>query len=326
MCLMITYIISLPVIYFLMHFLQYPGNMQGDFYITGSAPSDYVAARSDGKLMRGLKVLVPRKPNSSQAPVVFFGGNAQGMAGAAQDAIFLLGEMYNKVSSTFQFQLYTTAYRGYEPNSGYVTQRGLTKDASDFLDHALNSTYGSVDGRVILGGWSMGAGVALQLAAARPENIAGVIVFSPWSTMHTEVLNIAAPLSYLLYPYIWMSYVWDSLAAISSLPEDIPVAVVSASADKVIHSWEHELVFNASKASRKWWLPVPGAQHNFLLAEVRYHKRELGKWMQSAWDRVKGFNTTTWDGKPGEYEVGRSGKPLMFLGEAVAAMHDLFII
>merc|ERR1719181_1393566 len=127
MCPIIVYIVSLPIIFFLMHFLQYPGNMEGDFHIKGTTQSDYVATRSDGKLMRAHKVLVPIHPNSSQAPVVFFGGNAQGMSGAAVDAGWLFGNMYN-FQQAFQFQVFTSAYRGYKPNDGWFSQTAVTKD------------------------------------------------------------------------------------------------------------------------------------------------------------------------------------------------------
>lgn len=289
MCMVMTYFVLIPLLFFLMHFIQYPGNWEGDFHINGTIASDYVAARSDGKHMHANRVAVPLNPNLKQAPVVFFGGNAQGMSGAAVDAMWLLGNMYNRGSNTFQFQLFTTAYRGYSPNHGWVSEAALTSDASDFLDHALNSTHGSLDGRVILCGWSMGAGVASQLAAARPESIAGVILFSPWSTLREETLNVAGPLSHLLYPWLWLSQVWNSVGAIASLPKDIPVAIVSAGHDMVIHNWEHRKVFDASKATRKWWLPVPGANHPDLNTEVNRHIDELKNWTQAAWDRVQVF-------------------------------------
>lgn len=292
MCLIMAYILSFPVLFLAIHFVQYPGNWEGDFPIVNANVSDFVASRSDGKHMKGLRSFIPLGANSKQAPVVFFGGNAQGMSGAALDASWLFGALFNGMNS-HQFQVFTSAYRGYSPNSGWVSQAALTKDAEDLLDHALNTTHGSLDGRVILGGWSMGAGVASQLAAARPENIAGVALFSPWSTLRQESLNIAAPLSYLLYPYIWLSEVWDSMAAIASLPADIPVAILSAGADQVIPSWEHRKVFDASRALQKWWLQTPGVPHQALEVEVLQHQGDLGKWMQAAWARVEVFAPPT---------------------------------
>lgn len=317
-----------------MHFLQYPGNWEGDFPIPNSTASSYVASRSDGKLMQGLTVPIgfatDNKTANKKAPIVFFGGNAQGMSGAAQDAIWLFGTMSAEVPS-YRFQLFSTAYRGFKPNSGFVTQAGLTKDAQDFLEHALNSTHGSLDGRIILGGWSMGAGVAIQLAAAMPEHIAGLVVFSPWSSLREETLNIWGPISHLLYPWIWLTEVWDSVAAVSSLPADIPVAVVSAGSDMVIKPWEHRKVYEASHALQKWWLQTPGANHPDLPQEIITQKEELERWTAASWKRVQKFgeSKSTARAKPALAMSIRS-RAFTFFGEAfdgaLTRMHELFLV
>jgi len=324
-CLVIGYFVACPVIFFLMHFLQYPGNFQGDFHINGTVPFNFEATRSDGKHMLGNRVACPVPPNSKQAPVIFFGGNAQGMSGAAEDALWLLGNMFNQQNS-FQFQLFTTAYRGYAPNSGFVSQPALTKDAEDFLDHVLNVTNGSHNGKVILGGWSMGSGVAMQLAAARPERIAGLIVFSPWSSLKEESINIAVPLSYLLYPWIWLSWTWDSVAAMASLPAEIPVAVVSAGNDKVIPNWEHRKVFASSNAKRKWLLETPSAGHADLALEVTSHIDDLKEWTQAAWDRVQVFSPATHNGSAQPYVLPARGIAFDVFGDALTQVHESLFI
>lgn len=323
--LLVGYVTVSTIIFFAMHFIQYPGNWEGDFPVNGSSPSDFIAARSDNMLMKAMRLPVPLQPDSKQAPVVFFGGNAQGMSGAAVDAAWLLGALYNE-EHTFQFQVHTTSYRGYSPNRGWVSQDGLTKDAEDLLDHALNSTHGSLKGRIILGGWSMGAGVACQLAAARPENIAGVVLFSPWSTMRTETLNIAAPLSYLLWPWIWMSYPWDSVAAVASLPADIPVAVISAGADKVIKPFEHRRVYDASTARNKWWLPVANANHPDLPGEVATYSEKLAEWMKLSWDRVQVFGPSKYHDTSGKYMLDPRKRAFDVFGDFAISVQKLFNI
>jgi pimeloyl-ACP methyl ester carboxylesterase len=324
MCLVISYIVLCPLLFFAMHFLQYPGNWEGDFHIAGTTQSDFVAS-SDGKHMRANRVSVPVPPDSKQAPVVFFGGNAQGMSGAAEDAIWLLGNLYHREPS-YQYQLFTTAYRGYAPNGGFVSQGALTKDAEDFLDHALNSSHGSLDGRVILGGWSMGCGVALQLAAARPDKIAGLILFSPWSSLRTESLHIWGPITALVYPWIWLSEPWDSLAAVSSLPPDMPVAVMSAGSDFVIANWQHRKVHDASVASRKWWLPTPGAQHPDLNLEVTQHLDELMQWMKAAWDRVQMFVPAKHNATSKPYVMDAGGRAFDLFGDVATRMREVFVV
>lgn len=270
--------------------------------------------------------------SSKKAPVIFFGGNAQGMSGAMQDALWLFSSMCASQAvgePAYDFQLFSTVYRGYKPNSGWVSQDGLTQDAQDFLDHALNSTHGSTNGRIILGGWSMGAGVALQLAAARPEHIAGVVVFSPWSSLRTETLNIWGSISHLLYPWIWLTSPWDSLAAISSLPGDIPVAVVSAGGDMVIHSWQHREVYDAAAASHKWWLQTLGANHPDLPLEIGQQVQGLTEWTKASWDRVQKFGVSkgsstkyTWDAEIQAFDVFGDAASRMAHGKVLDVVED----
>lgn len=300
-----------------MHFLQYPGNLEGDFPINGATRSDYVARRSDGKRMQGIKLPITSVNNSKQAPVIFFGGNGQGMSGAALDAEMLLSNIIT-ATSAFQFQAFTTAYRGYAPNSGWVTQTALTNDAMDFLDHALNSTHGSQQGRVILAGWSMGAGVAMQLAAARPDKIAGLLVFSPWSSLRTESLNFAGGIAHLVWPWIWMSEIWDSVAAVSSLPAEIPVAVISAGQDSVIPNWEHRKVFDASMSSRKWWIPTPLAGHPDLNLEVTQNIDPVSQWMNASWGRVQVYGKSKGNAPDLHAELPPSGGLPSESGVAIA--------
>lgn len=290
--LVLLFIFSWPIIFLLMHYLVYIGNLEGDFPIDHSGQFHYTA--EDGKTLLGLEVPVPAAPTLRQAPVIFFGGNAQGMSGAATDALALFNTMF-KQHSLFQFQVYSTAYRGYSPNNGWTSQAALRSDTQKFLDHVLRSTNSTHEGRVILAGWSMGAGVAMQLAAARPEKIAGLLLFSPWSTLREEILDIAAPVSHLLQPYVWMADLWDSVAEMASLPKEIPVAVLSPDNDQVIKRWQHRKLFDACRAFKKWFLPTPMAEHQDLVAEILAHADALGNWTQAAWDRVGSFEPSTAD-------------------------------
>merc|ERR1712232_1182317 len=168
------------------------------------------------------------------------------------------------------FQVYASAYRGYTPNSGWTTESVLVPDSQDLLDYAIKDAAEkcSRSGRslptkkVFVFGWSMGAAVALQLALARSESIAGLVLMCPWTSLREETLTFLAPTTYALLPWIWLADSWESKYTISSLPLDIPVAVMSALEDEVIAPSQHRAVFEASQAQQKWWLPVVGAYHN----------------------------------------------------------------
>merc|ERR1712187_260107 len=89
--------------------------------------------------------------------------------------------------------IYTSTYRGYEEkvgmkqgtilNQGKTSQSVLSADAADLLAFALRNANASHGGRAFVGGWSMGSGVAWQLAAERPLEVAGLVSFCPWSTL-----------------------------------------------------------------------------------------------------------------------------------------------
>lgn len=188
------------------------------------------------------------------------------LGGAAQQArgIFL---PIASSDPSLAFEVSLSVYRGYPPNSGWTSQRVLDLDASDLLDAVMqNLSRGS---RVLLGGTSMGAAVAAQLAAERPESVAGLVVSSPWSTLWAETLAFDVPFTWLLWPWLWESNRFDSVAAVASLPQDLPVAVLSSTGDRVISPAEQRDVFVASTAAQKWWLPVDaGHADNWKMARA----------------------------------------------------------
>jgi len=273
-----------------MHVVQFPGNIEGDFEIDGATRFNFTARSSDNQKLQALTVRVPRFGSDllcePRIPILFFGGNAQGMSGAANDAELLLYQLI-RLNRRLRFQVFTFAYRGYAPNAGWTSQAGTRSDAKDLLEYALSSTsLCGVRSRALIAGWSMGAAVANQLAAAQPHLVAGLLVVAPWQSLRRETLTIALPFSYALLPFLWMVDAWDSEKAIASLPRDIPVSVVSPGDDHLISPAQHRAIFDASAAERKWWLRVPGAAHNMLKYMVSYASDGIDQWAAEAIARV----------------------------------------
>lgn len=311
--LVVLYFALTPLLYLAIHFSCFPGNVHGDVHVSGAQKIEFVA-EYDFRRMRGLTAPCPEAHLSHAdeaakrqrqldrerpvAPLIFFGGNAEGMSGSVTDAQIVFSEI-RRENSSYDFQIYSAAYRGYEPNEGWISQRAVTSDAEDLLDFALNHS-GATNGRAFLAGWSMGAGVAVQLASKRPESIAGLMVISPWSTLHEEALDILAPLTWLIWPWIWTLDGWDSVSAMASLPEDIPVAVMSASSDDVIRPWQHKKVYDAAcpgagPCSRKWFMPTPHAGHGKLKDEAKHNMKDLLEFTASAWPRVQAYSWMSGD-------------------------------
>jgi len=102
------------------------------------------------------------------------------------------------------------------------------------------------------------------VASQRPELVAGVLLLSPWSTLAEETGAFVGGLgSVLLWPVSWAMGLdpWDSLAAVASLPADVPVAILSPQDDTMIPHSQHRAVFEASNAHRRVLIPVPDAGH-----------------------------------------------------------------
>lgn len=285
LCLVATYILAAALIFPIMQGVQFPGNIQGD---DPSVPllEFFNYTGGDGRTLQGCVAPATKNANSCKVPMLFFGGNAQGMVGAVTDARVLLAPVNSKAPDVRAF---TTAYRGYYPNVNWITtQREVVADAQRLLDHALSVAPGNVTGKVLIAGWSMGAGVAMQLAAARPEAVAGLLVIAPWSSLRTETLNVLAPVSYALWPWIWESDRWDSVAAAASLPPELPLAVLSSGADTLIRPWQHRRVYDAAPSSRKWWLQTPSASHVDIGLQTHKQAAGVAAWLASATQRLPG--------------------------------------
>jgi pimeloyl-ACP methyl ester carboxylesterase len=128
--------------------------------------------------------------------------------------------------------------------------------------------------KVLVIGVSMGAAAAAQLAAVQPKHVAGLLVGEPWSNLWYETVVVRTPISYVLAAWVWLiSPKFDTVAAVSSLPPDRPFAVLSPQADQLIEPREHRWVFEASGASKKWWLPAANTGHSNVGKQARLNAR-----------------------------------------------------
>ncbi len=102
--------------------------------------------------------------------VVFHGGNAQDMAGHCE-----------RIFAELDFNALLVNYRGYGQSEGTPGEKELVADAVDVLD--LFSKEQQVPlSSIYLMGRSLGTGVSIQVAAARPD-VAGVILVTPYESI-----------------------------------------------------------------------------------------------------------------------------------------------
>ncbi len=124
-----------------------------------------VLATADGeRLVRWSKPAAPGKPT-----ILYFHGNAGWMNGQAFHFRHFLDEGWG---------LSATAYRGFAGSTGSPTEKHLVDDGLLAYEALLNMGVASRD--IVIYGESLGSGVAVQVAAARPT--AAVVLESPFSS------------------------------------------------------------------------------------------------------------------------------------------------
>jgi fermentation-respiration switch protein FrsA (DUF1100 family) len=145
-------------------------------------------------------------------------------------------------------------YRGYGASGGSPGEKALVADAIALYDWAARRP--DVDpARIAVHGRSLGSGVAVQLAAARPLRC--VVLSTPFSS----ALDVAKSAYFWLPVGLLMRHPFDSMAHAPRLT--MPALVLMGEADRVIP------VEYSEKLASAWGGPVerlrlPGFGHNDL--------------------------------------------------------------
>jgi fermentation-respiration switch protein FrsA (DUF1100 family) len=204
-------------------------------------------AREGGVEVRGVLLLPP----AARPPlVIYFGGNAEEVTANAPNAARVYGER----------AVLMVNYRGYGASSGRPGETAIVADALALYDWAARRT--DLDAtRIAVHGRSLGSGVAVQLAAARP--VRGVVLTTPFDSAR----EVAAR----MYPWLpvrfLMRHPFDSLARAPLLK--VPALILIGEDDTLItppHS---------RRLAAAWGGPVdviafPGFGHNDIHMNPRY--------------------------------------------------------
>ena len=147
---------------------------------------------ADGTMLVGVLVVPPvQKPPL----VIYFGGNAEEVTEYAPLAAGTYGDR----------AVLFVNYRGYGASEGTPGEAAMVRDAGEIFDWAQKRT--DLDAtRIALHGRSLGTGVAVQLAAARPARC--IVLTSPFAS----ALDVAKEV-YPWLPVTWMlRHPFDSAA------------------------------------------------------------------------------------------------------------------
>jgi fermentation-respiration switch protein FrsA (DUF1100 family) len=207
----------------------------------------------DGTQLAGVLV----KPPVERAPlVIYFGGNAEEVTLYASLAAQTYGER----------AVLLVNYRGYGDSGGSPGERELVADGIEIHDWAVRRP--DIDAaRVAFHGRSLGTGVAVQVAAARPPRC--VILTSPFDSARAVAQRI--------YPWLPVGLIirhpFDSAAVAPGL--HMPALILIGSADDIIPP-SHSLHLASVWGSPAERVIFDGFGHNDISMNPKYDEAIQG--------------------------------------------------
>jgi pimeloyl-ACP methyl ester carboxylesterase len=173
--------------------------------------------------------------------VIYFGGNAE-------ETSWMLEEVGNAPAAAWLI----VSYRGYGLSAGAPGETALVADALQWFDYAMTLP-GAESKRTFVFGRSLGSGVAVALAAARP--VAGVILVTPYDSL----ASVAKRHYWYLPVDLLLRHRFDSITMAPMLRQ--PLLCLIAGRDEVIPT-EHAERLYAAWGGEKSRLVLRGASHN----------------------------------------------------------------
>lgn len=203
---------------------------------------------TDGFKLAGIH-MPPDEPASERTLILGFGGNAWN----GQDVAEYLAELFPEAD------IVAFHYRGYAPSTGSPSAEALMADAPRVYDLAVDLVKPK---RTIAVGFSIGSGIAAQLAAERPLD--GVILVTPFDSLKAVAQS--------MYPWVpigpFFEHEIDASRALAK--SQVPVAIVAAEEDEIVpskrtdalRSGTDNLVFDRT---------ISDAGHNDIYARSDFH-------------------------------------------------------
>ncbi len=186
----------------------------------------------------------------SKFPILlYFHGNAENLATLWQAGIF--NELAN-----LNVNYLSIDYPGYGKSNGKPSENSITKAAQNTLDWMVKKY---PDSQIILGGWSLGAAVAIKLAADNLDKVDGLVALSAWSSI-VEVAKRHYP-HWMVKVFLKENY--NSLVSVKQI--NVPTLLLHGERDFIIPV-DHGRKLSQNFANKPLWHVIPGAGHNDLLA------------------------------------------------------------
>lgn len=206
----------------------------------GLAFEDLYITTSDGVRINGW--FVPS--GSARTTLLWFHGNGGNLSHRVDQLRWMHREL--------QAHILMIDYREYGRSDGSVSEEGTYLDALASYDYLLTRT--DIDpARIVAYGQSLGAGVAVELAAHR--KVIGLILEAPF----TSVREMAR----FHYPWLpiggLLSTRYDSLSKIGRL--EVPLLVLHGNRDEIVPYAQGQKMFEAAREPKTFYT-IQGAGHN----------------------------------------------------------------
>jgi pimeloyl-ACP methyl ester carboxylesterase len=242
---LLLYLAILVLLFVFQARLIFPASAAGGAPPLPAAAGRLVLRTPGGETLRGSHI-----PGAAgEGPVVLgFGGNAWNADAAALELHRLF-----PANDTIVFH-----YRGYAPSTGSPSARALAADALLVHDEAVRRFPGR---GIVAIGFSVGSGVAAQLAAERP--LAGLVLVTPF-----DDLGRVAAGHYPWLPVRWL-FRHDLPAAERLAGSRVPTAIVAGGRDTLIPPARTDALRRAVP-NLVFDRTVAGAGHNDIYADPAF--------------------------------------------------------
>lgn len=197
----------------------------------------------DGHSLKGI-LMPPDQPDAPKTLILGFGGNAWN----GQDVAEYLHELFPGE------EVVVFHYRGYRPSTGSASAEALIADAPLVYDAAVARTKPK---RIIAVGFSIGTGVAAQLAAKR--KLDGLILVTPFDSLRG--------VAQAMYPWLPIGPFFDhEIDAVAPLRNArVPVAIIAAERDEIVPA-ERTAALRKVIPNLAYDRTIPRAGHNDIYA------------------------------------------------------------
>ena len=197
----------------------------------------------------GAKLQIWSLHNKCEPAIIYFGGNAEDVAGNISD--------FAKLFPTYS--IYLVNYRGYGGSTGKPTEIALCNDAITIFD-ALSDKHQNIS--VI--GRSLGSGVAVHLASLRP--VKKLVLVTPFASL----VGVAKTHLPFLPVSLLLKDRYNSAAKTSTIKAQ--VLMIIAENDEIIPREQSEILLEAFAEKPCEVVIIPVAGHNTLDNYGLYHQ------------------------------------------------------